>query len=264
MIGPGGEKVGASKDWMLVAGVDLGIKRDNSAVVVLACGRMGTRYAGRIRLATAKMWKPPKDGKVDLMEIEKYILEVDAKLGLERVAYDPWQAEMLAQRLEIISKHGRRSGFNQHSSGPWLKEIPQTSSNLRDIASLVLESFADRRLQLYPYEPLRRDLIHLRVEERKQGGGFRLVSPRDASGHGDCASAFCYALYAGHEEISKRGPPIVGCISEPSLSSPDYYESKYQSMKDEEERIQNLYNRRDPDDEGVAHLINLIRSRSNY
>jgi hypothetical protein len=206
MIGFGGEVVDATNDFPYTAGVDLGIKRDNSAVVVLACGKMGSRYAGRIPLATAKVWKPPKGGKVDLMDIERFILEVDEKLGLERVAFDPWQAEMMAQRVETISKYGRRSGFKTRMSGPWLKEVPPSSTNLRDIAHLVLESFAGRRLQLYPYEALRNDLLYLKVEEKSYG--YRLTSPRDGSGHGDTYYAFSLALFAGHNEISEYGPPL--------------------------------------------------------
>jgi phage FluMu gp28-like protein len=78
-----------------------------------------------------------------------------------------------------------------------MREVPPTPSNLREQATLVIESFNDRRIQLYDCEPLRRDLHKLRVEEKSYG--VRLTSPRDGDGHGDTFSAFALALLIGHE-----------------------------------------------------------------
>ena len=57
-----------------------------------------------------------------------------------------------------------------------MREIPPTAANLREQATLTIESFLDRRLQLFPYEPLRQDR-QLRAEEKSYG--IRLTSPRD-------------------------------------------------------------------------------------
>jgi phage FluMu gp28-like protein len=72
--------------------------------------------------------------------------------------------------------------------------VPPTGQNLRDIASLTIESFTDHRVQLFACEPLLRDLKRLRVEERSSGTSWRLTSPRDGDGHGDSFSAFSIAL----------------------------------------------------------------------
>lgn len=74
----------------------------------------------------------------------------------------------------------------------------------------MIESFADHRFQLYPCEPLHRDLLKLRVEEKSYG--FRLSSPRDSDGHGDTFSAFALALVLAHEHAGKRGG-TVGAFS---------------------------------------------------
>ncbi|MCH8044011.1 MAG: hypothetical protein IID44_09870 [Planctomycetes bacterium] len=65
----------------------------------------------------------------------------------------------------------------------------------------MIESFTDRRIDLYPNEPLQRDLTRLRVEEKSYG--YRLTSPRDEHGHGDLASAFSFALLIAHGEAGE-------------------------------------------------------------
>lgn len=191
---------GTEPGWLYVAGVDLGLTRDCSAVVVLAVPDGGT--AGRIRLAHNKLWRPTLGKKIDLTEVEKHILALDEQYGLEFVAFDPWQMEHLAQRLEADSGHRRRNQRRRFGSQPWLREIPPTGANLREQATLTIESFGDRRLQLYDCAPLRHDLLKLRVEEKSYG--CRLVSPRDGEGHGDTFSAFALALLVGHELAGKR------------------------------------------------------------
>ena len=198
---------GTEPGWLFVAGCDLGLTRDCSAVVVLAVPEGG--IAGRIRLAHNRLWRPTLGKKIDLSEVERHLLELDAQFGLETVAFDPWQMEHLAQRLEADTGHRRRNARRRYGNQPWMREIPPTGANLREQATLVIESFTDRRLQLYDCEPLRRDLLKLRVEEKSYG--MRLTSPRDGEGHGDSFSAFALALLVGHELAGKR-PIVAGAM----------------------------------------------------
>lgn len=46
---------GNEPDWSFVAGVDLGLTRDCSAVVVLAVGKTGTQFQGKIRLMCLRL-----------------------------------------------------------------------------------------------------------------------------------------------------------------------------------------------------------------
>ena len=200
---------GPEPGCLYVAGVDLGLTRDCSAVVVLAV-RKGGR-SSRIRLAHNRLWKPTLGKKINLIEVEQHILDLDRRFGLEVVAFDPWQAESMAQRLEANSEHRRRNQRRRYQSEPWLKEIPPTGPNLREQATLTIESFQDHRLQLYPCDPLRRDLLKLRVEEKSYG--FRLVSPRDGEGHGDTFSAFALALLTAHD-LAGRKPVFAGMLSD--------------------------------------------------
>jgi hypothetical protein len=188
--------------WRFVAGVDLGLTRDASAVVVLAVPFDGR---GQLRLAHHRVWRPPAGGKVDLSEVERHLLRLDEEYHLECISFDPWQGELLAQRIEVVAQnrpHRKRSAYtvSKHRL-PFMRELAPTGSMLREQASLVIESFQDRRVACYVCEPLRADLLKLRVEEKSYG--LRLVSPRDASGHGDTFSAFANALTIAHEFSAK-------------------------------------------------------------
>lgn len=204
------------ENWQFVAGVDLGVKRDCSAVVTLAVGRRRTKYQGKIHLATHKLWQPTADTKVDIRDVEAYIKWLDTKFELEAIGFDPWNAEMLAARCEAHKKARSSRKFNFYDT-PWMKEIPPTGANLRDIASLTIECFVDRRLAFYECPRLRSDLLKLRVEEKTYG--LRLTSPRDSSGHGDLFSAFSLALLIGHE-LSTKKRPVAGVISFEDTRSP--------------------------------------------
>ena len=192
---------GEEKDMLFICGVDLGLVRDSSAVVVLAVPAGGK--SGRIQLAHSKVWKPVPNRKLDLMDIERHILELDKQFNLENVAADSWQAELLCQQLEADSGHSRRNQRRRFNRQPWVRVINPTPSNLRQQASLLIECFADRRFRFFDCDPLRTDLNKLRIEEKTYG--FRCTSPRDGDGHGDTFSAFALALLVAHELAGK--PP---------------------------------------------------------
>ena len=215
--------------WLFVAGIDLGLVRDCSAVVVLAVPSGG--HAGQIRLAQHRQWRPTLGKKINLSEVEDHILKLDEEFGLEAVAFDPWQAELMAQRLEADSGHRRRNQRRRFASKPWMREVPPTASNLREQATLTIETFQDRRLLLYPCEPLRRDLAKVRVEEKSYG--IKLSSPRDGEGHGDSFSAFALALLMAHE-LAGTKPIQAGAVNSPS--SP--YERAINSFQSKQERYE--------------------------
>ncbi len=195
---------GAEPGWLWVCGADLSSTRDWTACVVLGvpCGGR----AERIRLAHHRIWKPTPGKKIDLQEVERHILDLDARFGLENVAIDVWQAELLASRLEGHTQHRRRNQRRRLWTHPWVRAIQASPANLRDQSLLVTQYFTDRHLQLYPCEPLHRDLLKLRAQEMPYG--VRLVSPHDNEGHGDTFSAFALALVVAHEWATKR-PAVV-------------------------------------------------------
>ena len=115
---------GKEPGWLFVAGVDLGLTRDCSAVVVLGVPAGGK--SGRIRLAHNRLWRPTLGKKIDLTEVERHVLDLDAQYNLETVAFDPWQMEHLAQRLEADTGHRRRNALRQRfAKGPWMARYLQ-------------------------------------------------------------------------------------------------------------------------------------------
>jgi hypothetical protein len=164
---------GTEPGFVFYAGLDLGVSRDHSAVVVLA-------YDGhRVRLAHVMSWAPPPGGKIDLRRVKRAIEDLDKCFSFRKLFFDPYQAELLAQEL----------GW-----GTRLEAVPFTAASLTEMASVVLESFHARELDLYPDQGLLSDLHGLRLIDK--GLSYRLDSTRSSAGHGDKATAFCLALLA--------------------------------------------------------------------
>ena len=84
---------------LVTVGIDLGQRRDRSAVVV--CRRR--EVDGELHWdVSARVWEPPEAEGVnfDIAEIRAYIRELAGRFNLERVAFDPWRLEESGQMLE--------------------------------------------------------------------------------------------------------------------------------------------------------------------
>lgn len=180
-----------------VAGCDAGVSRDASALVILGIRRDHAGH-GTIRLAATRIWRPAKGSKVDLGQVESALVDCHARFNLRTINLDPWELRYLASRLQS----GGLGRIDNLKSPLPIVEVPPTGSNLQRMATAMLESFADRRLHLFDDDDLKRDLSRMRVVEKSYG--FRIESPRDASGHGDMGSAFQLALLAASELAAKR------------------------------------------------------------
>jgi hypothetical protein len=221
---------GNESGYYFVGGSDLGLTRDCAAFVVLAVPIGGK--SGKIKLAHHKLWQPMPGRKINLLEVVRHILDCDRKFKLQFIGFDPWQHEMMAQTLEADSNRKRRNSRRVFFAQPFMREIPPTPTNLRQQASLTIESFQDHRFQMYTCEPLRRDLHKLRVEEKNNS--FRLVSPRDGHGHGDTASAFCLALLIAHELAGKKRVVLGGQKDNSYLTA---IEKRMEADRREEEHL---------------------------
>ncbi len=203
---------------VMVAGLDIGIAKDATALVILAKCVGETQLitkrkkpagvpraiqamqelgmlpgnpdfeeithtvegTGRLRVAAVQLWKPERGKRVDLAEVERAIIRANEHFGLASLAYDPHQAEYLADRLL--------------AAGVPVERVPFTGANLQSMATSVLDAFSSRNIELYQHEQLLQDLRSLRVEEKSYG--LRLTSPRGPSGHGDSATALALSIYA--------------------------------------------------------------------
>ena len=158
-----------------ILGLDLGIKRDHSALVVL----LTDHHLHRIKLAWCESWAPGPDGQVNLEEVWQGICWAANKYRIHMMSYDPWQAEFMAQKC-------RQAGMTAES-------ISFQGKGATLMASTMLEVFRSRVIDLYACEPLLQDLRHLCIKE-KSNGGYQLTAKRDETGHADRAMALATCL----------------------------------------------------------------------
>lgn len=160
--------------WTFIGGLDVGIKHDHSAFVVL-----GVKHGeARIRLAYCQSWKPPRGGQVNLEAVETAILNAHTRMHLQRMLYDPHQAQHLAQRL-------RRRAI-------MCEEVKFVGAQLDRMATVLMEVFRTRVIDLYDDKMLIKDLGRITIEEKPYGQKLSAVA--DAEGHADTATALAIAL----------------------------------------------------------------------
>lgn len=176
--------------FSFVAGLDLGISHDHSALIVLGCNAA----TQRVCLAECQSWRPsPATGRVDLVAVETAVADSHRRFSLHSVCYDPYQAALMAQRLA--------------KAGVTMREVPFVGANLNLMASTLLDVFRSRRIDLYHDARLLADLSRLTIVERSYG--FRLDATRDADGHADVATALAIALPTAVEQCQYGGEPLI-------------------------------------------------------
>jgi len=168
-----------------VAGLDLGLRRDHSALVVL----QSDHYRRRVSLSWAESWAPGHGGQVNLETVWLAIQWAVSKYDCPVLEYDPWQAEFLAQKIRTL--------------GVLCDPVSFSGDSATRMASTLLETFRSRCVDLYNHPQLVRDLGRLSVVERPGGNGCKLVAPRDEHGHCDCGIAFAMALSAAWQGIGQ-------------------------------------------------------------
>ena len=162
-----------SEKLLFLGGLDLGVRHDHSALVVV-----GAEPMGRIKLAMCESWAPGPDGKVDLLAVRRGVLTAHRRFNLRWLGYDPSQAELMAQELERA-------------------EVPMCPVEFRGkrldlMARELLQTFRNRRIDLYPDDQLINDLFRLVIVERSYG--FKLTAISDETGHADRAIALAITL----------------------------------------------------------------------
>jgi phage terminase large subunit-like protein len=234
-------QAGAEPGYVYVAGLDLGISNDHSALAVIGIARSTQRF----RLVYTREWSPDEtSGKVNLMDVEQECLEVYKRFRPVRFGYDAWQAVLLAQRCEL--------------QGIPMEAMQFSSKGLTLMAQTLIECFQNRRIELYNIPKLITDLRRLQIEERPFG--VRLTSTRDSEGHQDLATALIIALPFAVEE-AKVNPPEIGAVDllDPKgFSGLSLYQIHLQEMEEEralrEEEDRLLNTPEDPNEGFVAAL----------
>ena len=136
-----------------VAGVDVGLKRDRTAVAVCH-GETAEDGRRRVVLDRLLVFAGTRARPVQLADVEAALLEVHRGYRA-RVRLDPWQAVGLAQRLR--------------TAGVRVDEHPFTQQSVGRLASTLHLLLRDRLLALPPDEPLLDELSHVRLRETAPG-----------------------------------------------------------------------------------------------
>lgn len=189
-----GPRTKAKRGWVFTAGLDVGLSKDSCALVAVGKST-GEQWltrddrikripaTGRLRVASVTLWKPERGRRISLAAVERSVLQLHEHFDLASLAFDPWQAEYLIDRLS--------------SAGVACERVPATGGNLQAMATSMLDVFSSRMIDLFPHERLLSDLRNLRIQERSYG--VRLTSPRGPNGHGDAATALALAIHASRE-----------------------------------------------------------------
>ena len=204
---------GPRRGWTIVAGLDIGLARDSSALCILAkhVGHIDrtvrqpkplpgvysalvdaeffdapkpqieyNRVAGtgQLELVAMRVWSPKNGERVQLDDIEREILALHRSFGIVRLSFDPWQAEHLVQRLT--------------RQGVYCNPVHFVPSNLQSMATVTLDAFRERQLSIFNHAELVDDLRAMKVVEKSSG--FRLEMAKGGTEHGDAAQALALAL----------------------------------------------------------------------
>ena len=198
-----------SKSIQLILGVDIGYRKDTSAVVGLCRLRQG------IALAVHRIWKPPRLGKLDLLQVEDYIRLLARQYQVRYVVYDPYQFVRSAQALE-------REYIK-------MSEFKQTPENLIRMSTQLYEAIQAREIILYKDKELRKhcEFCLAKINER----GIR-ISKKKSSRPIDAIIALAMAFTKIDSIYSATGGnlPLIGParykngigvdIGKPSFGSP--------------------------------------------
>jgi phage terminase large subunit-like protein len=160
--------------WIYASGLDLGVKNDHAALVVLGA----EAGSGRVALADCQSWAPGPSGQVDLVAVREAQLDAHRRFGLFWCGFDPSQALLMAQELAL--------------EGLPMQEVTFGGKNLDTMARDLLSTFRNRRIDLYPDDLLIEDLHRLTIVERRYG--YKLEAVSDERGHADRATALAIVL----------------------------------------------------------------------
>lgn len=132
--------------------------------------------------------------KVDLREVERYILDKHEQFGIESVNIDQYQAELLSQRLT--------------NAGACVNTIAFTAAACCDMAATALAAFNDSRVQLHRNKQLVDDLKRCTVKETNVGARIE-IKRKSGRGHGDALVSFLLALLAARDAVEPLGDDLL-------------------------------------------------------
>lgn len=176
------ELVPGARTWV---GVDIGLKRDSTAVCVAQ-----RRPDGRLHV-NARIWLPRTDEAIDLGDIMKFLRDTDDRHDVEAIAYDPRLFEVAAQMLA--------------DEGLPMVEFPQSLERMTPAFGALLEAI--KRAEISHDGDTAFTTQVLNAVPRYSERGFTLAKGR-SRGKIDAA----YALAMAHNRAQHSAPakpPLV-------------------------------------------------------
>jgi len=164
-------------------GVDVGLKRDSTAVVAVQ-----KREDGRLH-ATCKLWLPKPDEPVDVTDVMGYLRDLSDRYAVQAISFDPRFFDVPAKMLE--------------DEGLPVIEIPQSLERMTPAIGNLYELIKKGGLTHDGDEPFAQQILNgvARVNER----GFTLAKGK-SRGRIDAAVALALAIDRVHNEEAASAP----------------------------------------------------------
>lgn len=194
-LGPDGRKVWRAliSDYQLVDGadtwlaVDVGLKRDTSAVVV------GQRRPDGVLHTTVRIWNPQESGVVDVTAVMQHLRELDGRYNLVEVAYDPRHFELPATMLA--------------DEGLPMTEFPQSPERMVPACGDLYEAIMRKELSHDGAADFERHVLNA-MPIWPTDKGFRLTKSK-SRGHIDAAIALALCHARASHPAPKKAPAFV-------------------------------------------------------
>jgi phage terminase large subunit-like protein len=148
---------GRRSEVQLYVGVDVGVKRDSSAVVAVRVETDPETKVMKIVLARHRIWRPTRDEQVDIEQmVEAHLLELHQTHRVREILVDPSQMLGSIQRLR--------------AKGLAIKEYTQTPEHLTEMGTQLYDLFKNRHLRVYEgADDLRAHVLNAVVVESVRG-----------------------------------------------------------------------------------------------
>jgi phage terminase large subunit-like protein len=86
----------------VVVALDAAVSGDTFAVVTVTRGvtQRDDERRGIVYVKACRVWEPPRNGKIDFAEVERYLWDLQKQYRIIEFAYDPYQLHDMATRLQ--------------------------------------------------------------------------------------------------------------------------------------------------------------------
>ena len=173
------------EDPILFLGLDIGIRRDTTAVVAIA---QDYKREGGLKLHSHRIWSPPVN-IVD--EVEPFLFWMFRNLRIAALHYDPYQCMATQQKL-LTAGYGDR-----------LQEVNQQTAMVAAANSLH-GAITEGRLRLYPDDEIQSHFSWTRAKHTERG--WRIVKTKQSKSI-DFVVALAMAILGATSEIDHAMHP---------------------------------------------------------